>query len=153
MKTLKLALLLALALLMISCSTGIQEDAVSPNVPKGDALQQFLAQTDWSLNSCPGNTFINLNGMNECQYLEQLYFTNFGVAIRHLGQQSITHHHVCSIDGTEMTVSIQDCNNTTWKPLFKWQILEIEGSDLIMNVTFPEIAPGVKQTLTYKQTG
>jgi len=152
MKTLTAKLTCLMLLILVSCSTG-SEDALLPTDITTPEILVDLSDSEWFLVGCPDIEYLSINTFSECQYLEWLNFEDNKVGIRHTNNSIITPHHICFVNGKTLVVSIQDCENTTWKSLFEWDIKTMNSNTLIMDVRAPNIAPGYKQQFEYVKVG
>lgn len=100
-----------------------------------ESLISQLNGTKWQLKECPTTNFISLNGHGVCDYFLELEFIDNKVYIQHNNNQVPTPHHICmENDNGKLPVSIQDCQNTTWRPWFHWKITSLSSTTLEFNL-------------------
>jgi len=148
MKTLISGVAFVLMLALASCSTN---EANKSSSPKNSDLMLELAETKWSLVSGPSHDFLTINGYTETEYLDYLNFSESKVFIVHKDASFIMPHHICFINGSNLVVSIQECSNTTWRSLFEWDVVSLDGNTMTINVTAPNMAPSYKEQFVYVQ--
>ncbi|MCP4120923.1 MAG: hypothetical protein GY751_04150 [Bacteroidetes bacterium] len=145
MKTLISAIAFVLLLVLSSCST----DASKSSSPKNSDLMLELAETKWNLVSGPSHDFLTINGYSETEYLDYLNFSESKVYIVHKDANFIMPHHICFINGSNLVVSIQECSNTTWRSLFEWDVVSLDGNTMTINVTAPNMSPTYMEQFVY----
>ena len=146
MKTLISKMTFLLILVLSSCST---DEAIQSSSPTNSDIMLELADSKWSLVTCPSHTFLILNGYNECDYLDNLNFSDSKVDITHKGSTYITPHHICFVYNNKLVVSIQECTNTTWRSLFEWDIVSLNGNTMVIDVSAPNLAPSYNERFEY----
>lgn len=149
MKTLLTRISLILLVALAACS---EEEAINKaSSPLNSDIMIQLDQTQWKLHAGPPNPYLIINGFNETEYLDYLSFSATQVYMRHKGANYIMPHHICYTNGKLLTVSIQECANTTWRPLFEWDIVSLDGNIMTMDVMAPELSPNYRERFTFKR--
>lgn len=146
MKTLIQTIAVMLIMALSSCST---DEANKTSSPTNSDLMLELAETKWSAVTCPDHNFLTINGFNECDYMDYLNFSESKVYIRHKGASYIMPHYICFTDGNKLVVSIQECSNTTWRSLFEWKVISLDGNTMTIDVTAPNMAPTYKERFEF----
>jgi hypothetical protein len=137
-------------LALFSCST-IQEDAVIHTQPTNDnSMLLELVNSSWRLKTCPTTSAINIEGFNECSYLNYMSFTEEAIFIRHGNNSYFTKHNICFVDGGNMVVSRQGCGFTEWSGVLEWEIIHFDESSMDIEVRFPNLNPGYSERFIFE---
>jgi hypothetical protein len=142
-----LASLLLLAVILVSSSCSIVEEEPIKFSPEAFSLDG----TKWTLKECPHVPSLIINGYADCDYLAQLEFRDEMVYITYNGTEEESPHHICNIDGSHLTVSIQDCSNSNWRPTFQWNVVALDFSTMIVVIEMPGLASGYKAQFSYER--
>lgn len=129
----KTLLAIALVGILFSCST-TDEKIIEANNLVNEQLINALDGTKWVLKTCPPQEYLNMNGYSECNYFTELEFSGQSVYIQHNNENAPTLHHICYTEGTKMPLSIQACENPTWKSFFWWDITYLDNKNLRLDV-------------------
>ena len=138
-------LLLAVIIVGSSC-TVIEEEAIQFS-PESFSLEGSM----WALKDCPHDPFLIINGYNDCDYLANLEFQDGMVYITYDGTDRAVPHYICKMSGNSLMVSIQDCSNTTWRPTFQWDVVEMNNSSMAVDVRIPAIMSSYVARFEYER--
>jgi len=137
------------ALLMLTFSSCSSDEAIKASSPTNSDLMLELAETRWSLENGPSHPFLVINGFTENEYLDHINFSDSKVYITPKNSGYISTHYICFVNGDNLVVSKQECSNTTWRSLFEWKVISIDGNTMTIDVTAPELAPAYKERFEY----
>lgn len=128
-----------------SCST-IEEEPIrfSP-----DAFS--LEGTKWALMDCPTSPYLIINGQTDCEYLSTLEFRDGMVYIKYKDSSAEVPHHICFMNGSRLTVSLQSCSSSSWRPMFEWNVIALAGENMVVDVEVPAIISDYHATFNYKR--
>lgn len=147
MKTQIISLSIVLLLFLVSCSK--DEEGQLTSISSSTELLEELHGSNWKLTGCPDHTYLSINGNDECEYMGFLNFVNSQVYIQNSVTNYLIPHYICFATSNSLTVSIQACENTTWKSLFEWNVISFTDTKLVLDVKVPNIDPGYKQRFTF----
>ena len=141
------SLLFTAVCILMSTSCSVQDEVAIEFSP--DTF--LLEDTKWTVSGCPANATLFIDGYSECDYLKNMDFRNGMVYIKSNGSNVEVKHHICFMDGSTLSVSIQDCSSPTWSALFKWNIVSLDNTSMVVEMEVPNIMPSYHEEFTFSR--
>jgi hypothetical protein len=135
--------------ILFSCST-TDENGIGNNA-SNSALLAALNGSRWTLTDCPENEWIMLNSNTLCNYFLNLRFDGNSVYIHPNNLSLPLEHHICFVEGRIFPVSIQACENGTWRPFFWWEVVYLDHQKLIVDLIEVDGVYAVNERFTFEK--